>query len=236
MKHSTFFCKEFSITQNSDVLKLGTDAILLGCFTNFDNPKQILDIGTGTGILTLMLAQKYDANCIAIDISQESYTCALQNFKKSKWAHSIECHHISLQEFCKTSHIVFDGIVCNPPFFTHALQSNTTSKNIARHTIALSPFDLFSGSQLLISSHGILSIILPLSEKQYFCEHAIRNNFHIIKEIEISPFTHTPANRIILHFSKTWQPCSRAHISIRNTDKTYSEEYKELTKNYIIKL
>ncbi|HON51623.1 MAG TPA: methyltransferase [Bacteroidales bacterium] len=233
MDESVFVCKEFSIVQNSSVLKLGTDAIILGCLTDFYNPSHILDIGTGTGILTLMMAQKYHAQFTAIDISEESYTCALHNFKQSKWANSIICKQISLQEFCSSTNQVFDGIICNPPFFSNSLHNKNNLKTIARHAVTLSPIDLFACAQTLLSNQGILSIIIPCSEKQTFCQQALYTNLHIIKEIEISPYYETPPNRIILQFSKTWKSVQRTHIAIRNKDKTYSKEYKELTEKFI---
>lgn len=233
MNDSVFICKEFSIVQHADVLKLGTDAITLGCITEFSNPTNILDIGTGTGILTLMMAQKYQAQFTAIDILEESFMCASHNFEQSKWAHTIHCQQISLQDFCISTHELFDGIICNPPFFSNSLRNNNTTKTIARHTAALSPADLFACSQSLLTHRGILSIIIPSSEKQIFCEQALYNNLHTIKEVEISPFIESDSNRIILQFSKTWNALQHTYIYIRNKDKTYSQAYKELTKDFI---
>ncbi|OQA99315.1 MAG: tRNA1(Val) (adenine(37)-N6)-methyltransferase [Bacteroidetes bacterium ADurb.Bin217] len=233
MSYSTFVCKEFSIIQNSEVLKLGTDAIILGCLSDFHTPTNILDIGTGTGILTLMMAQKYRAQFTAIDILHESFICASHNFTQSKWSDFISCKHISLQDFCLSTQETFDGIICNPPFFSHSLHNKSTFQTIARHSVALSPIDLFACSQILLSPKGIISIIIPYSEKQTFCEQALYYNLYTIKETLISPFFESNPNRIVLHFSKTWNPLESSHIYIRNKDKTYSEVYKELTKKYI---
>lgn len=230
---SGFQFKQFNITQEHSALKLGTDAVLLGAATQFCNPKSILDIGTGTGILALMMAQKYDCAISAIDIDENSIIDAQQNISNSNWANRIAVKHCSIQDFAKESTEMFDGIICNPPFFSQSLINPEKNKAAARHTIALTPDDLFRCIDTLLSTYGTASIIIPTSEKTRFSEAAANNNLYISQEIQIFPFVNSPsANRSILFYAKCWKEFSSSTIHIRNEDKTYSDEYKNLTADY----
>lgn len=236
MEESVFTFKQFTLTQNLASLKLGTDAVILGASTEFSNPKSILDIGTGTGILALMMAQKYNCKITAIDIEKGAFENSQQNFIQSPWSKNVTSEHISLEDFTKKQTEKFDGIICNPPFFSKSLLSENTNKNIARHTITLTPENLFQNISRLLSVNGKCAIIIPYSEKQIFVEASIVNQLYVIEEVEISPFYNSPANRLILIFSRTWNPLIKKTISIRETPLEYSKEYKELTKEFYIHL
>ena len=229
-----FSCKQFTISQKNSALKLGTDAILLGALTNFKNPSNILDIGTGTGILALMMAQKYTCPIHAIDIDLGAYTDANYNIAQSIWKDRISCEHISLEEFTNNYTQHFDGIICNPPFFTNSLLSEQSNKNIARHTISLSPLSLMNCVKKIITKTGKFSIIIPISEKDLFLEDALKMDFYITSEIEISPYYNSQSNRIILEFSQTWVPLKKQSISIRESQHVYSKEFKEITKDFYL--
>lgn len=234
MEESVFTFKQFTVTQNLASLKLGTDAVILGAITEFSNPKSILDIGTGTGILALIMAQKYNCKIKAIDIEKGAYENSKQNFIQSPWSKNLISEHISLEDFTKKQTEKFDGIICNPPFFSNSLLSNNINKNFARHTISLTPHNLFKNIYSLLNLEGKCSIIIPFSEKQLFIEASLENQFYIIEEIEISPFYKSLPNRLILVFSHTWKSLSKKTISIRESPNEYSKEYKELTKEFYL--
>ena len=237
MAMSLFQFKQFSITQEHSALKLGTDAMLLGALTDFEKPSSIIDIGTGIGILALMMAQKHLCPITAIDIDDGAICDAQQNCTESPWHERISVECRSLQDFSNETENKFDGIICNPPFFTNSLPNPSIAKTMARHTVSLTPNDLFCGIHTLLTETGIATINIPTSEKQLFIESAQKYNLHSIKEVAIYPFaTSEGPNRAILSFSKKWSGFQRTQIHIREKDNNYTSEYKDLTKDFYIKL
>ena len=230
---TAFQFKQFAISQEHSALKLGTDAVLLGALTEFNHPQNILDIGTGTGILALMMAQKYHCAITAIDIDEGAILDAKENVKNSPWNEIItivhgDIHNTNFQQ-------KFDGIICNPPFFSNSLQNPESNKAIARHTITLTPKTLFHSIETLLGENGKASIIIPFSEKNRFCENATLSGLYAIAEWIIFPKTNaTSPNRCVLQFAKQWQPFTQKHIAIRNEDSSYSDEFKQVTRDYYL--
>lgn len=236
MKESVFHCKEFSVRQQKAALKVGTDSILLGAFTEFSEPTHILDIGTGTGILSLLMAQKYNCSIIGIDIDAGAIEDAEYNFNTSTWHSNLQALHISLEEFSQKNENKFDGIICNPPFFSNSLQSTDTAKNIARHTIHINPQSLLHAANTLLTENGILYCIFPYSEKLPYLQAAQESNLYIHTEVEISATTDSKPNRLIMAFGKQWKSTTKKTIHIRNTQRNYTQEYRELTKDIYVSL
>lgn len=237
MAMSSFQFKQFSVEQKHSALKLGTDAILLGALTTFHNPNAILDIGTGMGILALMMAQRYDCPITAIDIDDGAICDAQKNCTESPWHERISVECRSLQDFSNETELKFDGIICNPPFFTNSLPNPSIAKTMARHTVSLTPNDLFCAIDSLLTETGIATIIIPTSEKQLFIESTQKYKLHSIKEVAIYPFaTSETPNRVVLSFSKKWSGFQKTQIHIRENDNKYTSEYKDLTKDFYIKL
>ncbi len=237
MAMSLFQFKQFSITQEHSALKLGTDAMLLGALTDFEKPSSIIDIGTGMGILALMMAQKHLCPITAIDIDEGAVCDAKKNCAESSWNNRIFVECCSLQNYINQTKNEFDGIICNPPFFSNSPTNNSIAKTMARHTISLDPNDLFYGINKLLSKTGSASIIIPTSEKQLFTEKAQKHNLYTIKEVEIYPFSSSEkANRAVIFFSKKWSAFQKSQIHIRENDNNYTSEYKNLTKDFYIKL
>ena len=164
---NSFRFQQFSISQEHSALKLGTDAVILGASTTFNNPKSILDIGTGTGILALMMAQKYPCPITAIDIDEGAIIDATLNINNSPWKERITVKAQSLQDFLSTN-VQFDGIICNPPFFSNSLANKDLRKTLARHTINLTPEILFSCIEKILSPTGQATIIVPFQGKENF--------------------------------------------------------------------
>lgn len=232
---NTFRFKQFTISQEHAALKLGTDAVLLGCLTTFDSPTSILDIGTGTGILSLMMAQKYSCPITAIDMDAQAIIDAKINIQASPWNDRIEAKETSLQDFARTTKQTFDSFICNPPFFTNSLKNPDTSKTIARHAVTLDANTLFSNIEILGSEQYTASIIIPCTEKEKYAEAAMHHNLHLIREITVFPFISTEkANRSILKFSNKWNNFSQSTIAIRSEDKSYTNTFKQLTKEFYL--
>ena len=153
---SDFVFKHFTVRQQHSAMKIGTDSVLLGCLVEINHSTRILDIGTGTGLLALMLAQRSNANIVAVEVDELAAMEATFNFKQSKWAHRITLHHKSIQQFSKEQHPKFDLIVSNPPYY--AIQQHSAiaqkTRSIARHTNLLSYLTMGY-------THAILKACLP---------------------------------------------------------------------------
>lgn len=234
---SGFQFKKFSISQDNTALKVGTDSVILGSFAHFDNPQSILDIGTGTGILSLMMAQKYGCRVSAIDIDDGAIIDAKQNVYTSPYKDLICIENVSIQDFSKVSTQKYDGIVCNPPFFSNSLLCADESKTIARHTQTLTPKDLFVAIQNLMNEKGSTYVIIPYSEKVRFNTCATEYGLYDVFELQIFPLkTASIPNRIVIEYAKQWRSFESTSLIIRNEDRSYSDDYKILTKDFYIRL
>lgn len=237
MAQTTFHFKKFSIRQERCAMKVGTDAVLLGAWTSTENAKTILDIGTGTGIIALMLAQKSNAVIDAIEIDKCAYEEAEQNVRNSPFADLINVINVSLQEFVHKSHRKYDLIVSNPPFFVEASKSFEKARNIARHTDhTLTYHELISCANSLLSENGRLSLILPFKEGNDFIEKAAKKQFYCNKLTRIITRKGKPEKRLLLEFSKQKQPLLEKDLLILNEDMSYSKDYLELTHDYYLNL
>ncbi|MBI9039331.1 MAG: methyltransferase [Bacteroidales bacterium] len=230
-----FRFKQFEIEDDDSTMKVGTDAILLGSWINTGNCKSILEIGTGSGVIALMLAQKTNAKITAIDIDENSVLQALMNVSNSKWSKQIIVQNVSFQDFIKSSNKTFDLIVSNPPFFGNSLKSPTTKTNLAKHNDNLSSKDLISGVKKTLSKNGCFYAIFPYSEGNIFREKAEINNLFCTKILLIKPKTNKPANRILFRFQLI-KPAESIEnkLTIKNKNNTFNEEFVDLTKDYYL--
>lgn len=235
-----FHCKQFAIDDNGATMKVGNDAIMLGAIAQpQQQPVRILDIGTGCGILALMMAQRYtDAQVTAIDIDAKTIEVAAANFARSPWSDRLKARNIDLQEFAKQSQTTYDLIISNPPYFSNSLRNQDPRRRIARHDDTLTLPELFSSSQHLLSPFGTLSIILPVSELSKAITAATENKLHLHSQTNICNHPNDPPKRAILQFSTLHPPFtvfrSPFSVSLRNTDNTYSSEYKTLTEPFLL--
>jgi len=232
-----FQFKRFSITDSGCAMKIGTDAVLLGTLAEVRKAINILDIGTGSGVIAMMLAQRSSAHIDAIDIHKPSCEDALVNFKNSPWPGRLNIHHTSLEDFSKTTKTRYDLIVSNPPFFDKGLKSPSEDKNIAKHCGTLSYSNLLEGVKHLLDTPGYFSLILPYSERNNFISMALTHNLFLNREILIYPKVNKPANRIILEFSKL-KP-DKIHFSelpVRDSNGSFHEKYDLLTKEFYLDL
>ena len=227
---------QFSISDQNSAMKVGTDAVLLGVFANVFGANSILDIGTGSGIIAVMLAQKSNANIDAIDIDKGSISDAEDNFSNCPWKNRLTAIHSSLQEYVKKTAKKYDLIVSNPPFFSNSLKSPEFSKSLSKHDEKLNHKELIAGTKRLLSSDGRFIVILPFSQIKNFKETALIENLYCSKQILIYPKYSKPANRIILEFSfeRQIKPVE-TKLTIRNNDSSFTEQYVDLTKEFYVK-
>ena len=228
-----FRFRQFSIDQTHAGMKVGTDSDLLG--TMAYGGKHILDIGTGTGILALMMAQRFpQARLTAIEIDENAIIDATANFSNSPWRDRITLHHIALQDY-EPQH-KFDAIVCNPPYFDKSLECPSIQRQRARHTSSL-PFDiLISRSYHMLVDYGHLSVILPPEVLDNFCNICYQAGFHLIENNIILSLPDNPPKRHILVFRKTNSntPTTTNTYCMLNPDHSYSQWFKLQLQDFLI--
>ena len=216
-------------------MKIGTDAVLLGAWTDVSEVKTILDVGTGTGILALMMAQRSDAIITALEIDKSSYSQAIENTESSPWKNRISVLNTSFQEYYMTTEKKYNLIISNPPFFSGGIKSPDISRSMARHTEQLSMKELLSGSKKLLSDYGRLTVILPLKEAKDFIMIAKEYTLYPSRLTEIMPKPDKPVVRILIELRKVYHSLIQNDLSIRNTgNNEYSNDYKKLTGDFYL--
>jgi tRNA1Val (adenine37-N6)-methyltransferase len=235
MSSDVFAFKQFKIKQDKCAMKVGTDAVLLGAWTECGNAKKILDVGTGTGVLALMLAQKSEATIWAIDIDKDSFIDAKENVYQSKWNDRLKVLNISMQEFTKENSNDFDVIISNPPYFTDAYKAKELSRNTARHTDEL-PFDqLIECVVKLLSEDGHFFSILPYNEAIQFKNMAAKNNLYLIKSTRVKTKPEKEPKRLLMMYSRKQQIQIEDELVIELDERHhYTQQYINLTKDYYL--
>jgi tRNA1Val (adenine37-N6)-methyltransferase len=229
---STFKFKHFSVKQASSAMKVGTDAMVLGALVHKQNISSILEIGSGTGVIGLMLAQKFhNAQVLGVELDKEAAAECKDNFNNSPWSDRMEIIHGNVKEL--NFEKAFDLIISNPPFFQNALPNTDDRATLARHVSDLTPDVLSDFSQQYLTELGEVWLIIPYLDRTSWTEAFKRNGLNLTKRIEISGVQATEPNRSVLVFSnqKTVN-IDLSKLSIRDKDGNYSEEYIELTKDY----
>lgn len=241
MKKKLFRLKLFTIDQTNASMKVGTDSDLLG--TMAYGGKNILDIGTGTGILTLMMAQRFpEAQFTAVEIDDKAVIDASINFSSSPWSERITLIHDSFQSFIEKEisegrQERFDAIICNPPFFDKSLECPEQGRQRARHTSSL-PFEtLIDGAYRMLEEGGPFSLILPPEVLEKFCLKAKERGFALKEKNGIQTLPGNPPKRYILVFQKSLDSSlcvSENTFSMRNADNTYSQWYNDLLRDFLL--
>ncbi len=235
MKSNIFQFKQFSIQQNISAMKVGTDGVLLGAWANCQSAKKVLDIGTGTGLIAIMLAQRCNALIHAIEINKNAYTEAKVNANNCKWSNRISVQHISLQEFEKTCNAKYDLIVSNPPFFENSQPSTLAERNLARHTITLNCTELMLFANQHLTEQGLFSVIIPYSLLEEYTETAKQNNLFVKRQTNIKPTPTKNTKRVLLELSKQKIQYQPETIILEEFGRhQYSHEYKKLTSDFYI--
>jgi len=234
-----FSFKQFSIHQDRCAMKVGTDGVLLGSWTPINNnPFSILDIGAGTGIIALMLAQRSHAEQIdALEIDEDAYEQAVENFENSPWGDRLFCFHAGLDEFIEEPEDEYDLIVSNPPFYAEDYKSNSEQRDLARFQDAMPFEELIEAAALLLSENGIFSVIIPFKEEENFL--ALANEFELYP-IKITRVKGTPTSEIkrsLLAFSRNEVSAIEIdELIIETARHQYTHEYIELTKDFYLKM
>ncbi len=235
MPNDYFKFKQFIIQQDKCAMKVGTDGVLLGAWADCVNAKSILDIGAGTGLISLMLAQRSNAKIEAVEIDEAACVQAKENIKKSLWHDRIEILNKSFQDFSKSTNEKYDLIVSNPPYFQNSLYAPDEKRTDARHNSNLKLDDLLNGALNLLTEKGKLSIILPYLEGTLFILKAAENGMYCIRQTKVLPKPDREPKRLLLEFMKEKMPLIEQELIIElNKRHEYSEAYKNLTKDFYL--
>ncbi|RIJ49813.1 tRNA1(Val) (adenine(37)-N6)-methyltransferase [Maribellus luteus] len=234
-RNNYFQFKQFKIIQEKSAMKVGVDGVLLGAWVQLDSARQILDVGTGTGLIALMLAQRSGAQITAVEIEENAAGEALLNVSASGWKERVEVQNTSLQEFVKSACSPFDLIVSNPPFFSQATRAAYTERTIARHNDLLSFSELIACSAGLLAENGKIALILPIVALEEILYWATENSLWLCRKTEIFPKTGKKVNRVLLEFGKKETVLNEDCLTIYNSDGSFTEEYVALTRDFYLK-
>ncbi len=230
---SVFKFKEFSIVQTKSAMKVGTDGVLLGSWVNCLNAKKILDIGAGTGLISLMLAQRNnECNITAVEIDKETSEEANININNSKWRDRISIINISINNFITSDK--FDFIVSNPPYFPANFSKN--KRAIARHTNLLSFQDLIRTTVKLLSSKGIFAVILPKIAEAIFCKTANANKLFLIRICQVKGQKNSDIKRVLLEFSFEKSSLDSDSLVIEESRHIYTNKYIDLCQDFYLNM
>ncbi|WP_372916752.1 tRNA1(Val) (adenine(37)-N6)-methyltransferase [Salegentibacter sp.] len=240
MSNKAFQFKEFKIEQDRCAMKIGTDGVLLGAWTSLEHqPDSILDIGTGTGIIALMLAQRSHALLIdAMEIDDDAYEQAVENFENSEWSDRLFCYHAAFDEFVEEmqDEEKYDLLVSNPPFYAEDYISESTSRNKARFVEALPFSELVEGVSKLLSPKGEFSVIIPYKEETGFLALARKVGLFPKRITRVRGTETSEIKRSLMSFSFREIPIEENELIIEISRHNYTEAYKNLVKDFYLKL
>lgn len=238
MSNSYFRFKQFTVHHDRCAMKVGTDGVLLGAWADVGDSPRIVDIGTGTGLIALMLAQRNpQARITAIDVDEDAIAQAMENISYSPFSDRITLKHLSLQEFSGTDNGGFDHLVTNPPFFIGSLRPPDEARSRTRHADTLTLNELFSFGRKLAAENGKLSLILPFEQKNSARMIANENGWHISRATSVYSLPQKPPKRILMQFSVTpLEIISEDELIIEWSHHVYTPEFTSLVKEFYLHL
>lgn len=241
MRNKSFRFKQFEVFHDKCAMKIGTDGVLLGAWARVDNCKTILDVGAGTGLISLMIAQRNSVTDImAIEIDEIASIQASENIVRSPFENRVEVKHISFQDFADTASIKFDAIVSNPPYFINSMLPDNMSRSNARHTNSLSLTDLLSLSSGLLAKDGRLSFIYPYDEISDIERFIVDSNWYVYRRMDVfsTPSAEVP-KRVLFEVGLNMpsEGVAEYDTMVIEIDRhVYSDKYVELTKEFYLNM
>ena len=229
-----FQFKQFTVHHDRCAMKVGTDGVLVGAWADVGNVRRIIDIGTGTGLIALMLAQRCpQATVLGIDIDTNAVSQARENVEKSPFGNRVEIEHIAVQDLAVRHEPAFDLAVSNPPFFSRSLHSPARARTIARHTELLPLESLFASAAQLLSEEGRFSVIYPISNLPEVLDYAAQHGFFLHRQSTVFPIPKAPPKRVLLEFSKQYRFALVYNELVIETERhRYSEDFRTLVKDF----
>jgi tRNA1Val (adenine37-N6)-methyltransferase len=238
MASQAFKFKQFTVNQDRCAMKIGTDGVLLGAWTSLtNNPNSILDIGAGTGVIALQLAQRSNAETIeAIEIDDEAFEQCVENFENSPWGDRLFCYHASVQEFASEVEDNYDLIVSNPPFYTEDFKTTSEARDTARFNDALPFQHLIVCVAHLLSESGTFSVIIPKKEEVDFISLASENGLYPFKICHVQGTPTSEIKRSMLAFSFQKKEIEITALIIETSRHEYTPEYIKLAQDFYLKM
>ena len=233
-RNNYFQFKQFRIEQKRSAMKVGIDGILLGAWADVSDCNSILDIGTGTGLIALMLAQRSQARITAIEIEKNAAEEAIENVAASPWKKRVDVQNVSLQKFAAESNQRFDLIVSNPPFFQNSLKAGNENRSLARHTDSLPYKTLVEITSALLTEEGRCAFIFPelaLEEIEILVQ---LNQLYLKRITTVAPNEKKTVNRILVEMSKKENSTQADSLQIYNNDGSWNAYFKTLTCDYYL--
>jgi tRNA1Val (adenine37-N6)-methyltransferase len=236
-KNNFFQFKQFRINQERSAMKVGIDGVLIGSWVDVEGCSKILDIGTGTGLIALMMAQRNElAKIDAVEIEQGAYEEAIENFRLSNWATRIQAYWSSFQVFAKNSLSQYDLIISNPPYFNNGLKATIEIRAKARHSDSLPLAQLIESSCRLLKNQGKIAMILPSARLDEIEHLASANKLFVSRICSVFPNANKPAHRIMIELTKLNCTSTTKDLMIESeVHHDYTLEYKNLTKDFYLK-
>ena len=235
MPNPYFQFKQFTIWHDKCAMKVGTDGVLLGAWAEAGNPQQILDIGTGTGLIALMLAQRNPRSQVtAIEIDEAAAAQAEENIARSPWANRIEviCNDFSLFQTDNK----YNLIVSNPPYFVDALNCPDKQRNMARHTCELNYELLFRNSAHFLEDQGRVCIIIPTEAEKLVIDTAWKYKLYPLRRLHVFTKPGKPSRRVLISFSHEEHECIEETLCIEVEHHQFTPEYSARTKDFYLKM
>jgi tRNA1Val (adenine37-N6)-methyltransferase len=234
-----FQFKQFSIQQDRCAMKVGTDGVLLGAWCPIENkPFSILDLGTGTGLIALMLAQRSQAEQIdAIEIDEDAYEQAVDNFENSPWSDRLFCFHAGLDEFMDEPEEEYDLIVSNPPFYSEDYKTSNEQRDKARFQDAMPFEDLVEAADLFLSENGVFAVIIPYKEEERFIDLCSEFDLYPVRVTRVKGTHNTPIIRSLLAFKRyELSTLTADELVIETARHHYTNDYIALTQDFYLKM
>ncbi|MBO4612499.1 MAG: methyltransferase [Bacteroidaceae bacterium] len=230
----SFRFKQFEVWHDRCAQKVGTDGVLLGAWTQVDGCENILDIGTGSGLIALMMAQRAPkAKVVGVEIDAEAAQQAQENVSKSPFHNRIQIVQSDVRDF--SSPVAFDCIVCNPPFFVEETLPDNSQRAMARHTALLDFSDLIKVSSRLMDPSGTFNVILPATSSNYFVDQCFMNGLYLVRQCRICTVKSKPPKRVMLSFSRMGKgDNSYETLVLQERDGSRSEAYRKLTEDFYL--
>ncbi|WP_133407955.1 tRNA1(Val) (adenine(37)-N6)-methyltransferase [Parashewanella tropica] len=231
-----FTLKQFHIDDSGCGMPVSTDAIVLGAWANLSHSNTVLDIGTGSGVLALMAAQRSNASIVAVEYDQASCEVAKRNVAAGPWPERITVKHICIRDYVACSDKKFEHIICNPPYFLTGPQTTDESRANARHTNTLTFQHLIESMQSLLSQNGCASLILPCEVEVNFLQALSVSQLQVSKRVQVIPVRGKTARRLLLELNFAGGEVLEESLILRERDNTYTEEMVTLTKAFYLNL
>ena len=234
---NNYFCfKQFAVVQDNTAMKVGTDGVLLGAWCDCANARRVLDVGTGTGLIAMMVAQRSEAQVTAVEIDSSACIDAVGNFGNCPWSDRIELFNLPIQEFAADCTDRFDLIVSNPPFFSNSLKAPGAGRALARHDDSLPVTDLFDCAARLLADNGRLSVIIPADRLDDYNAEASRHRLTAVRRAMLRPSPDQPFHRAMVEYGYGAALATDEVICIETTEHgVYSPEYVALTRDFYLK-